>query len=138
MVLARQPEVAETLRRALAHRSANRRLRLGLENLLHHCADHFLQPIRVRKQMSPTAALAVLPSIMVMAAFLRGNPVEHHRPATTAHTTAGHAPIEQIPAIDVSLSPMALPGCNRWAQALCTMHIARTIPLGKLTSTAFE
>jgi hypothetical protein len=48
---------------------------LRLEDLLQHSADHLAQPIRVRKQMSLTAALADLPSVLVMAAFLRGNQV---------------------------------------------------------------
>lgn len=57
-------------------RSTQRLLHLGLENLLHYCTDHFVQPLRVRQQnVSLTAALVELPSVLVMLAFLRGNRV---------------------------------------------------------------
>jgi Transposase domain (DUF772) len=42
--------ITEALRRAFALRSAQRLLHLGLEHLLHHGADHFVQPVRVRQQ----------------------------------------------------------------------------------------
>ena len=42
--------IAEPLRRALALRSTQRLVHLGLEHLLHHRTDHFVKPVRVRKQ----------------------------------------------------------------------------------------
>ena len=56
--------VAEPLRCALAPRSAKRLLHLGFENF----------PASPRGSLR-AAALAVLPSVLVMAAFFRGNQV---------------------------------------------------------------
>ncbi|ESZ17513.1 hypothetical protein X735_00010 [Mesorhizobium sp. L2C085B000] len=42
--------IPKALRRAFALRSTQRLLHLGLENLLHYRTDHFVQPLRVRKQ----------------------------------------------------------------------------------------
>lgn len=42
--------IAEPLRCALAFRSTQSLVHLGLEHLLHHRPDHFVQTLRVRKQ----------------------------------------------------------------------------------------
>lgn len=67
--------IAQPPWRALPLRGFKRFVHLGFQHLLHHSADHLAQPIGLESRMSLTAALAVLTSVLVMVAFLRGNQV---------------------------------------------------------------